>query len=101
MAGKLRFSPFVPEELRGAIDTYESISPSLGNRVRDAFETLFKTIKEHPELYAIVYDNIRIARVKPFPFLVHYRLTNSGPEIIAIFPSAGDPTHWERTTRTR
>jgi len=101
MAADLRFSPAVPDEIRWVIDSYESISISLGNRVRDAFNRLFTTIRDHPELYAVVYDNIRIARVKPFPFLVHYRITDFGPEIVAIFPSPGDPNQWQRITRTR
>ena len=101
MASSLRFSPAVPAELGLAIDSYEEISPELGNRVRDAFHRQFQIIKDNPELYTIVYDDIRIARVRPFPFLVHYRVTQSGPEIVAVFPSAGDPSDWKRVTRTR
>ncbi|MFW6169458.1 MAG: type II toxin-antitoxin system RelE/ParE family toxin [Planctomycetota bacterium] len=101
MANKLRFSPTVPEELRGAIDSYEVVSVQLGNRIRRAFHELFQMIKENPELYAIVYDNIRIARVRPFPFLVHYRVTQTGPDVLSIFPSAGDPNEWKRITRNR
>jgi hypothetical protein len=101
MANNVRFAPAVPKELRLAIDSYEEISIQLGNRVRDAFDRLFQLIKENPELYAVVYDNIRIARVRPFPFLVHYRLTQLGTEVVAVFPSAGDPYEWKRITRTR
>ena len=101
MVNKLRFSPAVLEELRGAIDSYEAVSIQLGNRIRSAFHELFQLIKENLELYAVVYDNIRIARVRPFPFLVHYRVSQLGPEVLAIFPSAGDPNEWKRITRNR
>jgi toxin ParE1/3/4 len=101
MANNLRFSPAVPGELKWAIDSYEAISIQLGNRVRDAIDQLFQRIKETPELYAVVYDNIRIARVRPFPLLVHYRVTHLGPEIVAVFPSAANPDEWKRITRTR
>ena len=101
MANRLRFSPALPGELAFALDTYEGISIDLGNRLRNAFERLFQLVDEHPQLYAVVYDNIRIARVRPFPFLVHYRLTELGPEVVAIFPSAGNPDDWKRITRLR
>lgn len=101
MPNGLRFSPAVPDELRLAIESYEGISTELGNRVREAFQRLFQVIKKNPELYAVVYDDIRIARVKPFPFLVHYRLTQRGPEIVAVFPAAGDSAAWSTITRPR
>lgn len=69
MADKLRFHPTIPQDLTDSIRRYDGISLELGNSLRAAFQTLFANIATNPELYAVVYDDIRIVRAKPFPYL--------------------------------
>ena len=101
MADKIRFHPSIPQELADAICRYDDISPTLGNRLRAAFRTAFANIAENPQLYSVLYDDIRIVRTKPFPYLVHYRLTDNVPHVVAIFHSAAHPDWRQKITRNR
>ncbi len=101
MADKLRFHPTISQDLTDSICRYDEISLKLGNSLRAAFQTVFANIAMNPELYAVVYDDIRIVRAKPFPYLVPYRLDGNVPHVVAIFHSATDPDRRQTTTWTR
>lgn len=101
MADRIRFHPRIPQELNDSISKYDEISPTLGNRLRCAFRTAFANIADNPQLYAVAYDDIRIVRTKPFPYLIHYRLVDTIPAVVAIFQPAADPDWRQTITRNR
>ena len=48
-----------------------------------------------PELHAIVYRDIRRARVQRFPYNIFYRILVDRIEVIAVFHNKRDPKLWQ------
>ncbi len=101
MDSSLRFHPSVTEELGSAMSRYEAVSPNVGNRLRLAFTEAFDRIATHPEMYAVRYDDVRIARTRKFPYLVHYRIQSDAIQVMAIFHTSANPDEWKKTAAVR
>ena len=101
MDNSLRFHPSIADELDVAISKYSDYSINVANRLRIAFSDVFENIRSNPEMYAVVYDNIRIVRTRKFPYLVHYRILTDTTQVVAIFHSSTDADEWRKTVATR
>jgi hypothetical protein len=84
-------------DLDHAYRYYESEHRGLGGEFLDAVENRFSSIAASPESFAVVYQDIREALLKRFPFAVYFREekkrreSSSMPFIIAAAtPSAGN-----------
>jgi toxin ParE1/3/4 len=82
-------------EFDEAFDWYERRRPGLGvlfaRRVRD----VFSRIAGHPQLYAAVFADIRLAMVPRFPYCVYYREEATRIRVLAVFHNRRDPTIWQ------
>lgn len=72
----IRFHPAVVSDLREAIAWYGEISPELASRFRLMVNASLETVAQYPEMYAIVFDDVRASRVHRFPYLVQYRVVD-------------------------
>jgi hypothetical protein len=55
---------------------YKSISVTLSERFYNEFWVCVETLKENPNAYQVRYLNIRIIKVKNFPFTIHFLIEN-------------------------
>ena len=101
MSDHLRFHPQIPSDLAEAITHYESISADLANRFRGAVSSALKQIREFPEMYAVVFDDVRIVRAGRFPYVVQYKIKNNIPYILAVFYSSTNPKKWRERASTK
>ena len=99
MNKSVRFHPKVPTDLAEAIAWYEDVSADVANRFRSAVRSAFATIQSHPETYGIVFDDVRIARVSRFPYLVQFRIHSEIPYVLGVFHSASNPEKWQKRAR--
>lgn len=97
----LRFHPRIAFELDDAISQYLDYSITVANRLRGAFADAFENIASNPEMYAVIYDNVRIVRTRKFPNLVHYRILTDAVQVIAVFHSSTDPSEWRKNSAER
>lgn len=51
-----------------------------------------------PESYALVYQDVRRAVIKRFPYAVYYRVISSRVVVTAIFHSRRNPKRWRSRT---
>ncbi|MEM7557573.1 MAG: type II toxin-antitoxin system RelE/ParE family toxin [Planctomycetota bacterium] len=94
MSEKLRYSPSVPHDIAEALKYYSEISPTIDDRFTESLENCFMQIAAFPEHRAIAFSDVRISRIKIFPYLVLYRVRNDVVEVIAVFHSAVSPKRW-------
>jgi len=99
MADRLRFHPLVPTDLSAAISWYDQISDRLGTDFRLAVEARFDEIETQPDRFAIAFDDIRITRVKRFPYLILFREHQARIQVLGVFHSASDPQKWHRRSQ--
>ena len=60
MLEKIRFQASVADDLVGLLDFYESYSDETANRIRESLNRTFQLIETNFEMYAVVYDDIRL-----------------------------------------
>lgn len=99
MSDALRFHPQVPTDIAGAISWYEEKSGSLANRFRGALRETFNKVRRQPFTYGILFDEVRVARVARFPYLVQYRMHSDIPVVLGVFHAASNPDKWHRRAR--
>jgi plasmid stabilization system protein ParE len=94
MANQMRFHPAVPSDLREAIDYYDEISPLLGDRFRKMVDGSYDLIESHPEMFPLVFDDVRFAKVRRFPYLILFRQRHATIMVLGVFHGASDPERW-------
>ena len=74
---------------------YETRRPGLGDDFLLRVEEAFKGIQRAPQLHAEVFQNLRLALVRRFPFAVVYRLDDDQITVLAVYHSRRDPRGWQ------
>ena len=82
-------------EYDDAGDWYETQRVGLGVAFMTAVQDVFDIIAEHPERFAIAYQDVREAQVVGFPYCIYYREIMTGISIIAVYHTSRDPVGWQ------
>jgi len=79
-----------------AIYYYNSKQNNLGKRFFTAFKSKIKTIRSNPEGYALRYEDVRMAKIDNFPYMIHFQLdiTKNSIFILAVFYEGENPEKW-------
>ena len=99
MARRLEFHPEVASDLRRAIHWYDAVSIGLGDRFRMWVNAQFDFIESNPEIYPKVFDDVRFATIRRFPYLVLFREDAARVTILGVFPGASNPQRWRERAR--
>jgi plasmid stabilization system protein ParE len=95
MSLALIFRPSARAEFDAAADWYEHQWPGLGAKFTAAVEVVLDRIVEQPDFYPAVFEDIREALVKTYPYCVYYRLRTGYVSVIAVLHTARDPAIWQ------
>jgi mRNA-degrading endonuclease RelE of RelBE toxin-antitoxin system len=100
MGYKLIYAAEVYNDLQENIDWYNQKQPSLGSRFFKAVKEQISRIKKNPYAIAVRYNNVRCAKVKRFPYLIHFEIFQDQNiiKVIAVFSTHRDPFIWEEKT---
>ncbi len=83
------------QDLEEAYTWYEARSTGLGFEFLQCIDACIKSIECHPEMYPVVYKQLRRGVVRRFPFVVLYVTRQDSISIMAIFHAARDPKKWK------
>ena len=89
------FRPEADDDLLAARDWYEQQQSGLGQWFSDALIAALDRIKAMPQMYAIVFHNVRRAKLRTFPYLIYYRLLTDRIEVLAVLHGSRDPKRWQ------
>lgn len=92
---RLLLRPEAEQDLREARDWYESKRRGLGEEFRLQLRATIATIQDHPQLYAEVFEEVRRAPLRRFPYGVYYFLQGGLIEVLAVLHHARDPQVWQ------
>jgi hypothetical protein len=97
MGFKLIYAVEVYNDLQGNIDWYNQKQSGLGSRFFKAVKEQIARIKKNPYTIAVRYEDIRCAKVKGLPYLVHFKIFQDTNiiKIIAVFSTHRNPVIWE------
>lgn len=90
--------PDALEDIRVCHDGYELLQKYLGSLFVDKVQEVLERIEETPFLYAVVWENVRAARVRKFPYIVYYVAKDERVEVIAVLHGSLDEPEWRKRT---
>ena len=83
-------------EYDAAVDWYrEQQRPGLDMRFISAVNEVLQLIREMPEVYRVVFRDIRQALVPGFPYCIHYRVRRSSIAVLSVFHTSRNPSAWQ------
>lgn len=87
------FSPLALDDVGHAVEYYEEKQTGLGKRFSGQLQLTLQSIKINPFFTTTRYDEIRCARIKKFPYLIHYQINEkeSLVTIIAVYSTYKEP----------
>ena len=86
--------PEAERDLAEAHDWYESKVTALGSEFLLAIDAALSSIQRTPELYQVVYKNLRRALIRRFPYGIFYLVEETRIVVIAVMHARRDPGTW-------
>jgi plasmid stabilization system protein ParE len=76
-------------------DDLDRSRAGLGQQFAARLREVFERIEAMPELYGIVWQDVRAARLKQFRYLVYYVVFADRVEVLAILHGSRDSSVWQ------
>lgn len=86
--------PEAEHDLAAARDWYDDQRPGLGRELLLEVSTVFDRIKATPTRFALLWDDIRVCRIRRFPYVVYYRALTGRTEVLAVLHGSRDDSAW-------
>ena len=87
--------PEAEADLVNARDWYERQRGGLGAEFLLCVEEVLERIGRTPEMHAVVYEGVRRALTRRFPYVVYYRMEGNEVVVLGIFHTSRDPREWQ------
>ena len=91
---RLIVRPLAEADIQAAFDWYEDQAAGLGHEFFRAVDACYATIERSPELYPVVYRQVRRALLRRFPYAVYYVLAPEAIRVIACVHGRQHPRRW-------
>ncbi|MCW4467500.1 type II toxin-antitoxin system RelE/ParE family toxin [Flavobacterium sp. MFBS3-15] len=88
---KFFYSSHTNRSVMKAFDYYESVQKDLGDYFILSLEKCLASIDNNPEIFKIIHKNFRQAKVPKFPYIVLYRIIDTGIIIDNVFNTYRNP----------
>jgi plasmid stabilization system protein ParE len=95
MSLPVRLLPEARAEFDNDADRYERQQAGLGVDFVAKVGDVLRRIAANPRLHAVVYQDVRKAVVKRFPYVVLYHEEPGEVIVIAVFHTSRDPSVWQ------
>jgi plasmid stabilization system protein ParE len=70
----------------------------LGEQFLASVNATFDQIEQFPELFAVRYDQVRMAPVPRFPYAVFYRVYQTRVVVLTVLHTSDDPNNWPQSS---
>lgn len=87
--------PAAEVDIRETYETLESIRVGLGDRFILRLREVLERIEAFPELYGVVWQDVRAARLRRFRHVVYYVVFANRVEVLAVMHGARDASAWQ------
>jgi plasmid stabilization system protein ParE len=95
MIRPLIVNPEAEADLADARAWYERQRRGLGDELLECVEEVFHRLRGSPELFGRAFEELRLARVRRFPYLVVFRVDEDQVTVVAIYHARRDPRGWQ------
>jgi plasmid stabilization system protein ParE len=101
MRRELVYLPEVSRDFAQAYDCYASFSATAGQRFRAAFDRAEQEIEDGLITRRLVFDFYHRVILKPFPYILYYRLEGSKAVIVGLLYARLHPQEIEAALKSR
>lgn len=84
MKYKLLIKEGAQTDITEGFQQYNKISPLLGDGFLQELDKAFERILSGPEMFAIVYKEIRQMRIRRFPYVISYMIEGDQVVVLAV-----------------
>jgi toxin ParE1/3/4 len=91
-------NPLAESDMAEAKAWYDERRSGLGDDFLLCVEEVFDRLRRTPELYSKVFDDLRLAPVRRFPYAVIYRADEDQVTVVAVYHTSRDPRQWQART---
>jgi len=91
----IRFTPEADDELAEARQWYARQRENLDTELMQSVDEALTRVVTNPNQYPIVYQTLRRAVLRRFPFAIFYEFATDEIQVIAVFHSRRDPQRWK------
>jgi plasmid stabilization system protein ParE len=93
--------PHAKKDIREAAIWYNKKREGLGKRFTAEVREIVRVIRQNPAAFSIRYDDVRIAVLHIFPYMIHFIVDKATKTVIvsAVFHTSRDPELWEKRQR--
>lgn len=89
-------NPEAEADLADARAWYDGQRAGLGDLFLARVEEVFARIERTPELFDKAFHDLRLTRVRRFPYVVVYRIDDDQITVVAVYHTSCDPSGWQR-----
>ncbi len=90
----ISYEPLVEKDLKESITYYNSRQKGLGSRFHSEYLFFIEAIKKNPLIFQTRYNDIHVAPLKSFPFLIFYIVIKNEIVILSVLLMAKDSERW-------
>lgn len=94
MTRSVRIRPEAEADMHDAYHWYEEQAYGLGEEFLRAADAAIASIQRHPEAYPKVYESVRRAFLRKFPYGLFYVIEPDMIVVLACFYVRRDPKSW-------
>jgi len=89
------FRPEAGSDLLETRDWYERQQRGLGEAFANSVDETVDRIAAMPQMYAVVFRDVRRVKLRRFPYLIYYRVSSELIEVSAVLHGSRDPKLWQ------
>lgn len=87
--------PAADADIQASHDDLEQVRAGLGDQFVTRVRETLDQIEAMPELYGVVWQDVRAARLRQFRHLVYYVVFADRVEVLAVMHGSRDPSAWQ------
>jgi len=87
--------PEAEADVQAAHDALEQSRAGLGAQFAARVREVLEQIEFMPEMYGVVWQDVRAARLKKFRYLVYYVVFADRAEVLAVLHGSRDASAWQ------
>jgi plasmid stabilization system protein ParE len=87
--------PAAEADIRAVHDEWEQSQAGLGDRFVARVREVLERVESMPEVYGLVWQDVRAARLRKFRHLVYYVVFADRVEVLAVMHGSRDASAWQ------
>lgn len=96
MRAKIIYAVFVKDDIKEAVKWYNIAQKGLGDRFKKHVKDKIDYVALHPESIQLRYENVQIAVLKKFPYIIHFQYfkQENTIQILGVFHTSRSTENW-------